>query len=99
MALLEWGKYTLKKEEKKKKIAEDGFDPSTSGLWAQHAPTAPLCYVLSDVVISYFNESQEDLDNTICEETDTHFKLGKASFVPRLLGTRLGKSFKKGFFI
>ena len=31
------------KEKKKKKIAEDGFDPSTSGLWAQHAPTAPLC--------------------------------------------------------
>ena len=29
--------------EKKKLIAEDGFDPSTSGLWAQHAPTAPLC--------------------------------------------------------
>lgn len=27
-----------------KKLAEDGFDPSTSGLWAQHAPTAPLCY-------------------------------------------------------
>ena len=24
-------------------IAEDGFDPSTSGLWAQHAPAAPLC--------------------------------------------------------
>ena len=32
--------------KKKKKIAEDGFDPSTSGLWAQHAPTAPLCYVV-----------------------------------------------------
>ena len=40
VALLEWG------IEKKKKIAEDGFDPSTSGLWAQHAPTAPLCYVV-----------------------------------------------------
>ena len=25
-------------------IAEDGFDPSTSGLWAQHAPAAPLCW-------------------------------------------------------
>lgn len=24
-------------------VAEDGFDPSPSGLWAQHAPTAPLC--------------------------------------------------------
>lgn len=24
-------------------VAEDGFDPSTSGLWAQHASAAPLC--------------------------------------------------------
>ena len=24
-------------------LAEDGFDPSTSGLWAQHASAAPLC--------------------------------------------------------
>ena len=28
---------------KKKMIAADGFDPSTSGLWAQHASTAPRC--------------------------------------------------------
>ena len=28
---------------KKKFIAERGFDPRTSGLWAQHASTAPLC--------------------------------------------------------
>ena len=27
-------------------LAERGFDPRTSGLWAQHASTAPLC--LSD---------------------------------------------------
>ena len=27
----------------KAKIAERGFDPRTSGLWAQHASTAPLC--------------------------------------------------------
>ena len=26
-----------------KKLAEDGFDPSTSGLWAKYASTAPLC--------------------------------------------------------
>ena len=26
-----------------KYIAESGFDPPTSGLWAQHASTAPLC--------------------------------------------------------
>ena len=29
--------------EAKKKLAERGFDPRTSGLWAQHASTAPLC--------------------------------------------------------
>ena len=29
---------------KKMKIAERGFDPRTSGLWAQHASTAPLCF-------------------------------------------------------
>ena len=30
----------------KAKIAERGFDPRTSGLWAQHAPTAPLCWMV-----------------------------------------------------
>ncbi len=29
---------------KKVRLAERGFDPRTSGLWAQHASTAPLCY-------------------------------------------------------
>ncbi len=28
----------------KKYLAEDSFDLSTSGLWAQHASTAPLCF-------------------------------------------------------
>ena len=32
------------KKEMKKDLAEHGFDPRTSGLWAQHASTAPLCY-------------------------------------------------------
>ena len=27
-----------------KKLAERSFDLRTSGLWAQHASTAPLCY-------------------------------------------------------
>ncbi len=27
-----------------KDLAERGFDPRTSGLWAQHASTAPLCF-------------------------------------------------------
>ena len=30
--------------EKKRDIAERSFDLRTSGLWAQHASTAPLCY-------------------------------------------------------
>ena len=29
--------------EGKKTLAERGFDPRTSGLWAQHASTAPRC--------------------------------------------------------
>ena len=31
-------------QEEKKTLAERGFDPRTSGLWAQHASTAPLCF-------------------------------------------------------
>ena len=30
-------------DSEKKCLAERGFDPRTSGLWAQHASTAPLC--------------------------------------------------------
>ena len=29
--------------KKNEVLAERGFDPRTSGLWAQHASTAPLC--------------------------------------------------------
>ena len=29
---------------KERHIAEEGFDPPTSGLWAQHASAAPLCW-------------------------------------------------------
>ena len=37
-------KKKLEKIGKEKKIlAERGFDPRTSGLWAQHASSAPLC--------------------------------------------------------
>ena len=40
-------KYTFSEatctQESTKSLAEDGFDPSTSGLWAQHASAAPLC--------------------------------------------------------
>ena len=36
-----------KKSGKEKKLAERSFDLRTSGLWAQHASTAPLCYTVS----------------------------------------------------
>ena len=40
----------MEKKKKKKKIkiyviAERSFDLRTSGLWAQHASTAPLCFL------------------------------------------------------
>ena len=34
-------------KKNKEVIAERGFDPRTSGLWAQHASTAPLCSLIS----------------------------------------------------
>ena len=34
-----------------KNLAERSFDLRTSGLWAQHASTAPLCYLQSDMVL------------------------------------------------
>ena len=36
-------------------LAERGFDPRTSGLWAQHASIAPLCF--STIVGFDFNTS------------------------------------------
>ena len=42
------------KRKKKKIVAENGFDPSTSGLWAQHASTAPLCLLIRIKVILIF---------------------------------------------
>ena len=29
-------------------VAEDGYDPSTSGLWAQHAPAANVLHGTND---------------------------------------------------
>ena len=43
----------------KKRIAEDGFDPSTSGLWAQHAPAAPLCCATQ---LEHFHQDQKLLE-------------------------------------
>ena len=34
-------------------VAEEGFDPSTSGLWAQHASAAPLCWELMSDICTY----------------------------------------------
>ena len=39
-----WGKF------KKLYVAESGFDPPTSGLWAQHASSAPLCWKLKELI-------------------------------------------------
>ena len=39
-----WGKF------KKLYVAESGFDPPTSGLWAQHASSAPLCWKLNELI-------------------------------------------------
>ena len=33
--------------ERQNSLAERGFDPRTSGLWAQHASTAPLCSLIT----------------------------------------------------
>ena len=37
--------------KKKSHLGERGFDPRTSGIWAQHASTAPLCYSLAMTVV------------------------------------------------
>ena len=37
------GGKNLFKAKRQNSLAERGFDPRTSGLWAQHASTAPLC--------------------------------------------------------
>ena len=31
-------------------LAEYGLDPLTSGSWAQHAPTVPLCLLMKVVI-------------------------------------------------
>ena len=39
-------KIHVHKHLKKNVLAERGFDPRTSGLWEQHASTAPLCLLI-----------------------------------------------------
>ena len=36
-------------------VAEGGFDPPTSGLWAQHASSAPLCWRLFETLFIFVN--------------------------------------------
>ena len=38
------GKSNRNEQNEKSQLAERSFDLRTSGLWAQHASTAPLCY-------------------------------------------------------
>ena len=38
---LAWGNINISQNQAF--IAESGFDPRTSGLWAQHTPSVPLC--------------------------------------------------------
>ena len=47
--------FLLRFENQKVHLAERGFDPRTSGLWAQHASTAPLCSAGSGVYKRYMN--------------------------------------------
>ena len=50
------GKSKLNEQDEKSQLAERSFDLRTSGLWAQHASTAPLCFVANAVLalnISY----------------------------------------------
>ena len=54
--------YNLKKQIRpslKKILAERSFDLRTSGLWAQHASTAPLCYHAKNKQILHFNNIKQ----------------------------------------
>ena len=39
-------------------LAERSFDLRTSGLWAQHASTAPLCYHAEDTSMDTANQQK-----------------------------------------
>ena len=58
-------------KRKKKIIAEDGFDPSTSGLWAQHAPTAPLCCVLKYCCHSHISMNHMKMMQSVNSKVDS----------------------------
>ena len=48
---------TIKAMSKSFLLAERGFDPRTSGLWAQHASTAPLCLAMRLGCKSYIKQA------------------------------------------
>ena len=55
----------MKKNKKRKKnLAGDGFDPSTFGLWAQHAPAAPPCWLML-LEIKLITSAGNDADRAI----------------------------------
>ena len=45
------GKSNLNEQDEKSQLAERSFDLRTSGLWAQHASTAPLCCLCNIMVL------------------------------------------------
>ena len=57
-----------------KTLAERGFDPRTSGLWAQHASTAPLCSTNEDSICQYYVEvmPQTVFHNHATRTTNSH---------------------------
>ena len=79
----------------KKILAERSFDLRTSGLWAQHASTAPLCYhAQNNQILHFYNINQKKIwhggpywveksKNTICEgETFWKKLLSEVGFEP-----------------
>ena len=79
----------------KKNLAERSFDLRTSGLWAQHASTAPLCYLcLSWAIIGTYQHWKTSLwhwwveksQNLVCQLWDSNSRPQKwtATWTQRL---------------
>ena len=47
-------------------VAEGGSDPPTSGLWVQHASSAPLCYLSRHVLAVYILPSLNSHTRSVC---------------------------------
>ena len=52
-------------------LAERGFDPRTSGLWAQHASTAPLCSIYKQVIGGRVSQSRNVMQSR-CKPTQRY---------------------------